>query len=54
MVEAFGLADNLMLEGPTRRRQTTIVRVPESGSGAAAAAAAPEQAVQLAAAELVT
>jgi nucleoside 2-deoxyribosyltransferase len=52
IVEAFGLADNLMLEGPTLRRGRTIVRVPETGPGAAAAFAAFEIVVQLAAAEL--
>ena len=52
LVEAFGLADNLMLEGPMLRRERTIVRVPESGPNAAAAFAAFEIVVQLAAAEL--
>ena len=52
LVEAFGLADNLMLEGPMLRRDHTIVRAPESGPGAAAAFDAFELAVQLAAAEL--
>ena len=31
LVEAFGLADNLMLEGPMLRRERAIVRVSESG-----------------------
>ena len=52
LVEAFGLADNLMLEGPMLRRDHTIVRAPESGPGAAAAFDAFELAVQLAATEL--
>ena len=52
LVEAFGLADNLMLEGPMLRRERTIVRVPESGPGAAAAFDAFEVVVRLAAAEL--
>jgi nucleoside 2-deoxyribosyltransferase len=52
LVEAFGLADNLMLEGPMLRRERTIVRVPESGPSAAAAFDAFEVVVRLAAAEL--
>jgi nucleoside 2-deoxyribosyltransferase len=52
LVEAFGLADNLMLEGPMLRRDHTIVRVPESGPNAAAAFSAFEIVVRLAAAEL--
>lgn len=52
LVEAFGLADNLMLEGPMLRRGHTIVRVPESGRGAPAAFRAFEIVVELAAAEL--
>ena len=52
LVEAFGLADNLMLEGPMLQRERTIVRVPESGPGAAAAFGAFEVVVRLAAAEL--
>ncbi len=52
LVEAFGLADNLMLEGPMLRRERTIVRVSESGPGAAAAFDAFEVVVRLAAAEL--
>lgn len=52
LVEAFGLADNLMLEGPMLRRERTIVRVPESGPNAAAAFDAFEVVVRLAAAEL--
>ena len=52
LVEAFGLADNLMLEGPMLRRERTIVRVPESGPNAAAAFDAFEIVVRLAAAEL--
>jgi hypothetical protein len=51
-VEGFGLADNLMLEGPMLRRERTIVRVPESGPGTAAAFDAFEVVVRLAAAEL--
>ena len=53
LVESFGLADNLMLEGPMLRREHGIVRVPEAGAGADAAFAAFEVVVQLAAAELV-
>lgn len=52
LVEAFGLADNLMLEGPMLRRDHTIVRIPESGPDAAAAYEAFEVVVRLAAAEL--
>jgi nucleoside 2-deoxyribosyltransferase len=52
LIEAFGLADNLMLEGPMLRREHGIVRVPEAGADAAAAFAAFEVVVQLAAAEL--
>jgi nucleoside 2-deoxyribosyltransferase len=52
LVEAFGLADNLMLEGPMLRRSHTVVRVPESGPDARAALGAFEIAVRLAAAEL--
>jgi nucleoside 2-deoxyribosyltransferase len=52
LVEAFGLADNLMLEGPMLQRDRTIVRVPESGPNAAAAFEAFEIVVRLAAAEL--
>ncbi len=52
LVEAFGLADNLMLEGPMLQRDHTIVRVPESGPHAAAAFEAFELVVRLAAAEL--
>jgi nucleoside 2-deoxyribosyltransferase len=51
-VESFGLADNLMLEGPMLRREHSIVRVPETGPSAAAAFAAFEIVVELAAAEL--
>jgi nucleoside 2-deoxyribosyltransferase len=52
LVEAFGLADNLMLEGPMLRRERMIVRVPETGPDAAAALGAFEIAVHLVAAEL--
>jgi nucleoside 2-deoxyribosyltransferase len=52
LVEAFGLADNLMLEGPMLRRERTIVRVPETGPDAPAAFGAFEIAVHLVAAEL--
>jgi nucleoside 2-deoxyribosyltransferase len=52
LIEAFGLADNLMLEGPMLRREHGIVRVPEAGADAAAAFAAFEVVVQLAVAEL--
>ncbi len=53
LVEAFGLADNLMLEGPMLRRDHSIVRVPESGPNAAAAFDAFEVVVRHAAAELL-
>ena len=53
LVEAFGLADNLMLEGPMLRRERTVVRVPESGVGATAAFGAFEIVVRVAAAELL-
>lgn len=52
MVEAFGLADNLMLEGPMMRRELTVVRLAENGAWATAALGAFEIAVQLAAQEL--
>ena len=52
LVEAFGLADNLMLEGPMLQRERMIVRVPETGPLAAAAFDAFEVVVRLAAAEL--
>ena len=52
MVELFGLADNLMLEGPMLRRAHTIVRVAETGPSAAAALGAFEITVRIAAAEL--
>jgi nucleoside 2-deoxyribosyltransferase len=52
MVESFGLADNLMLEGPMMRRELGIVRVAEAGPWPSAAFAAFEVTVRLAAAEL--
>jgi len=52
LVEEFGLADNLMLEGPMPRRQHCIVRMPESGPDAAAFDAF-EVVVRLTATELV-
>jgi nucleoside 2-deoxyribosyltransferase len=52
LVEAFGLADNLMLEGPMMRHELAIVRAAESGPWPSAALAAFELAVQLAAREL--
>jgi nucleoside 2-deoxyribosyltransferase len=52
MVEAFGLADNLMLEGPMLRRDRTVVRMSEGGGSATAAFGAFEIAVQLAAEHL--
>ena len=54
MVEDFGLADNLMLEGPMMRRELTIVRAAETGPWPSAALAAFEIAVHLAAGELDT
>jgi hypothetical protein len=51
-VEAFGLADNLMLEGPMLQRGHGIVPVPEQGPNAAAAFDAFEVVVRLATAEL--
>jgi nucleoside 2-deoxyribosyltransferase len=52
-VEGFGLADNLMLEGPMLRRERAIVRVSEEGPWPTAALGAFEIAVELAALELV-
>jgi nucleoside 2-deoxyribosyltransferase len=52
MVESFGLADNLMLEGPMLRRELAVVRVAEHGPSSTAAFAAFELTVRLAAAEL--
>jgi nucleoside 2-deoxyribosyltransferase len=52
MVEAFGLADNLMLEGPMMRRALTIVRVAEDDGRPTAALGAFEVTVRLAAREL--
>jgi nucleoside 2-deoxyribosyltransferase len=52
MVEAFGLADNLMLEGPMMRRERTIVRAAEDGPWPTAALGAFEITVRLAAREL--
>jgi nucleoside 2-deoxyribosyltransferase len=52
MVEGFGLADNLMLEGPMLRRERAIVRMAEEGPWPTAALTAFEVAVQLAALEL--
>ena len=52
MVESFGLADNLMLEGPMLRRELAVVRVVEHGPSLTAAFAAFELTVRLAAAEL--
>jgi nucleoside 2-deoxyribosyltransferase len=52
LVEAFGLADNLMLEGPMLRHERAVVRVPETGPNATAALAAFELAVRIAAADL--
>jgi nucleoside 2-deoxyribosyltransferase len=51
-VEAFGLADNLMLEGPMMRLDRTIVRVAEDGESPTAALGAFEITVHLAAREL--
>jgi nucleoside 2-deoxyribosyltransferase len=52
MVESFGLADNLMLEGPMLRRELAVVRVAEHGPSPTPAFAAFELTVRLAAAEL--
>jgi nucleoside 2-deoxyribosyltransferase len=52
LVEGFGLADNLMVEGPMLRRERAIVRMPEDGPWPTAALKAFEVAVQLAALEL--
>jgi nucleoside 2-deoxyribosyltransferase len=52
MVESFGLADNLMLEGPMMRRELTIVRVADDGPNATAALGAFEITVRLAAQQL--
>jgi nucleoside 2-deoxyribosyltransferase len=54
MVEAFGLADNLMLEGPMMRHGRAVVRVADEGEWPIAALGAFEVAVQLAARELGT
>jgi nucleoside 2-deoxyribosyltransferase len=53
-VEAFGLADNLMLEGPMMRRGTVVVRAAEPGRWPLAALTAFEIAAQIAALELGT
>lgn len=47
MVEGFGLADNLMLEGPMLRHELTIVRAEEQHHPALAALTAFEQTVAL-------
>ena len=52
LVEGFGLADNLMLEGPMLRRERAIVRMAETGPWPTAALGAFEITVQLAAVEL--
>jgi nucleoside 2-deoxyribosyltransferase len=52
IVEAFGLADNLMLEGPMLRRERAIVRMAEEGPWPTAALGAFEITVRLAALEL--
>ncbi|MDQ1432008.1 MAG: hypothetical protein QOF40_2610 [Actinomycetota bacterium] len=52
MIEAFGLADNLMLEGPMMRRALTVVRVAEEGPSPTAALGAFDVTVRLAAREL--
>lgn len=52
MVEGFGLADNLMLEGPMLRHDLTVVRAEETGAPTLAALTAFEQAVTLIAARL--
>jgi nucleoside 2-deoxyribosyltransferase len=54
LVEAFGLADNLMLEGPMLRRELTIVRAAEMGPSPVAALTAFARTVRIAAAELGT
>jgi len=53
-VESFGLADNLMLEGPMMRRGAIIVRAAESGPWPLAALTAFELAVEIAALELTS
>ena len=53
-VESFGLADNLMLEGPMMRRGAIIVRAAEPGPWPLAALTAFELAVQIAALELAS
>jgi nucleoside 2-deoxyribosyltransferase len=47
MVEGFGLADNLMLEGPMLRHELTVVRADEQQYPALAAFTAFEQTVAL-------
>lgn len=47
MIEGFGLADNLMLEGPMLRHDLTVVRAPETGTPVLAALTAFEQTVAL-------
>jgi nucleoside 2-deoxyribosyltransferase len=52
MVEGFGLADNLMLEGPMLRHDLTVVRAAETTAPELAALTAFEQAAALLAARL--
>jgi nucleoside 2-deoxyribosyltransferase len=54
MVEGFGLADNLMLEGPMLRHDLTIVRAAETTQPDLAALTAFEQAAALLADRLAT
>lgn len=53
-IEAFGLADNLMLEGPMMRRDAVIVRAAETGPWPLAALTAFELAVEIMALEFGT
>jgi len=53
-IEAFGLADNLMLEGPMMRRDAVIVRAAEAGPWPLAALTAFELAVEIMALEFGT
>jgi nucleoside 2-deoxyribosyltransferase len=54
MVEGFGLADNLMLEGPMLRHDLTVVRAPETTAPELAALTAFERAAALLATRLET
>lgn len=54
LIEAFGLADNLMLEGPMLRHELTIVRAEETQPPTLAALTAFEQTVALLATRLAS